>query len=1206
MTFGRIFLFEAAYQARRPATWLYLAASFFVGWSVIQGNYLDDARNGWMLLNAPLVVASTTVVGCLMWLFVGASVAGDAAARDVESGMHPLSYSAPVPKFDYLAGRFLAAYAINAVILLAAQAGMLLGMHWPDVEAEVLGPWRPVAFLLAFSMIALPNAFIATAMQFSFAALGRRPILSYFGSIMLFFASMGMAVFVATALHQPQLARLLDPVGMISIVSSLSDTWSAAEHNTRLVGPQHFLIANRLLWIAIGAAVLAFTYHRFRLVHPAEKSGRFLFRRRVQEKKKAPPSFGTAILAPVAQGQYGGATAWYQLAAVTVRSLRTLARGWTVIPPLLAVGILTCVVVTANMDWLGVPLVPRTEHVLTYLTAALANPGNRVWMAIPLLIIFYAGELVWSERDARMGEISGAAPVPDWVFFAGKFLALALLLAAWMLVLMLAGVIGQALLGYERIELGLYLKVMLGLQLADYLLFAVLALAVHTLVNHKQLGTLAALAVYGLIAFAPLLGLEHKLLVFGASPAWSYSDIRGFGASLAPWLAFKAYWAAWAVLLAVFARLAWVRGRESDPRARLRLVRERLTRPTLATAALAGTALLGLGGYVFYNTNLLNTYRPHDETIAQAAAYERAYARYTDLPQPRVVRSTMRVEIHPQRRAAEFRGSYQLVNPTAEPIDAVHVSLATGDGVQTRRVDFDRPSKLAKYDAALGYRIYQLATPLAPGQSMRLDYEVDFAPRGFGNRGADETIVANGSWISTANFLPAIGYQPARELDEPGDRLTQGLVARPRVPRLEDLKARQAVPGDVGIGFRAIVGTEANQVAVAPGVLRRSWSANGRRYFEYASDAPIREDVQFFSANYAVHTTRCDGVQVAIYHHPGHDNVVGDLERGACAALRLYASLWGPYPRSALHLVENAQRDIGAHSEPAQVDYGDGFARLDPAADPDGTNLVFAVAAHEVAHQWWGGVRLAPARVEGVGFLIESMATFSATQVVEKALGPDQLQAYLDLMRREYEVPRSLASPPLLRATEQFLNYRKGPLAMHALSQYVGRERVNLALRRFLDANRPGTVPLPTTLDLYRELQAVTPTRYQGLLHDLLASNTYWELDAEQMRSTKLPDGRWKVALDVRARKLVVDDAGAEIDQPLDEWVEVGLFPGSPRWSENGQMLVGKPMYLGQHRITRSRQTIEVIVAAKPGHAGIDPRALLVDLRPRDNFTPLR
>jgi hypothetical protein len=67
------------------------------------------------------------------------------------------------------------------------------------------------------------------------------------------------------------------------------------------------------------------------------------------------------------------------------------------------------------------------------------------------------------------------------------------------------------------------------------------------------------------------------------------------------------------------------------------------------------------------------------------------------------------------------------------------------------------------------------------------------------------------------------------------------------------------------------------------------------------------------------------------------------------------------------------------------VDYGDGFALLDPAREPEGLDLVFAVTAHEVAHQWWGGGRLQPARVEGVGFLIESMATYSATQ----ALIPD-------------------------------------------------------------------------------------------------------------------------------------------------------------------------------------------------------------------------
>lgn len=48
------------------------------------------------------------------------------------------------------------------------------------------------------------------------------------------------------------------------------------------------------------------------------------------------------------------------------------------------------------------------------------------------------------------------------------------------------------------------------------------------------------------------------------------------------------------------------------------------------------------------------------------------------------------------------------------------------------------------------------------------------------------------------------------------------------------------------------------------------------------------------------------------------------------------------------------------------------------------------------------------------GLLSESLSTYSALQVVEQALGPRQVRAYLDMMRREYQVPRSLASPPLL------------------------------------------------------------------------------------------------------------------------------------------------------------------------------------------------
>ena len=171
------------------------------------------------------------------------------------------------------------------------------------------------------------------------------------------------------------------------------------------------------------------------------------------------------------------------------------------------------------------------------------------------------------------------------------------------------------------------------------------------------------------------------------------------------------------------------------------------------------------------------------------------------------------------------------------------------------------------------------------------------------------------------------------------------------------------------------------------------------------------------------------------------------------------------------------------------------------------------------------------ARVEGVGLLIESMATYSATQVVEDMLGPAQLQAYLSMMRDQYQVPRSLAMPPLLRATEQFLNYRKGPLALYALSQYIGRDQVNLALRRLLDAHPPGSTPLATSLDLYRELQAVTPASYRGVLHDLFAANAYWELSATQARTRQLADGRWQLTLDLRARKLLAQIGACPIDR---------------------------------------------------------------------------
>src|SRR5690606_29047717 len=70
---------------------------------------------------------------------------------------------------------------------------------------------------------------------------------------------------------------------------------------------------------------------------------------------------------------------------------------------------------------------------------------------------------------------------------------------------------------------------------------------------------------------------------------------------------------------------------------------------------------------------------------------------------------------------------------------------------------------------------------------------------------------------------------------------------------------------------------------------------------------------------------------------------------------------------------------------------------------------------------------------------------YTAMGVAEDEFGFDYQQRLLSILRQEYSTPKSKADVPLLRGNEWFHNYRKGPLALYALSSYIGRDKVNLA-----------------------------------------------------------------------------------------------------------------------------------------------------------------
>jgi aminopeptidase N len=184
-------------------------------------------------------------------------------------------------------------------------------------------------------------------------------------------------------------------------------------------------------------------------------------------------------------------------------------------------------------------------------------------------------------------------------------------------------------------------------------------------------------------------------------------------------------------------------------------------------------------------------------------------------------------------------------------------------------------------------------------------------------------------------------------------------------------------------------------------------------------------------------------------------------------------------------------------------------------------------------------------------------------------------------MRQPFPYPPIHHGEPLLRGIDPYLAYRKGPFVLQTLSESIGSDSVETALRRLLQKHPAGKIPLATTLELYDELKRVSPDSSRQWLHDMFEVNTSFQLRAERAEAKLLADSTWQVSVEVSAQKILTDEGGHETQLPLEEWIEIGAFSSAGRLS--------KPLYLQKHRITSSRQTIIIGVPQKPLWVGIDP-----------------
>ena len=405
----------------------------------------------------------------------------------------------------------------------------------------------------------------------------------------------------------------------------------------------------------------------------------------------------------------------------------------------------------------------------------------------------------------------------------------AMLTAAGLVAVAVQAVRGTAPVDWLRLVAGLYAN--LGIATLH---LALLAVATQAILGRRWL----AVGVTAAVWVGTNLGFAHPLLRFGApiSPA---SGMNGFGPFLASQVALGIHWTAFCVvLLAAGRRVGACRSANAGGR----------TLPSLGPNAFAvvwtaGVAWLVSGGWILHNANI-GKVRPTDRNAQQGES---------DLPQPVYSRLALDIVISPLERILLSRGTAIAVNSLDVPIPELHFGIPPVLEV----VSLHMTGEFVGTDGATACHRYRLNRPLEPKETLKITFDLKWIPRGLIHGRAATPLLENGTFVSTADIVPALGCA-----NGPHPFQTAPPVA-----------------------YRARISTSLDQVAVTAGTLVRAWKENGWSFFEYEPQGPISPFTTVHSGHYAIHREARAGRLFEVFYHPKHRNNVGRMMGAGQAAL---------------------------------------------------------------------------------------------------------------------------------------------------------------------------------------------------------------------------------------------------------------------------------------------------------------------------------
>jgi len=1215
-----IFKFELLYWLKQPAIYIYAFIFFFLSSSwVSENNVTINGKWTGAFINSSIEIYRILHQFEPLLMFLIPVIIGLSVYRDFQANMPPILYSYPLKKWQYLGAKFASSFLVLTLISLFLWIGFQYGLTSEWLVQESIQPSDYQHFIQYYFVFLLPNLFLVSAIVFAVVLFSKNIYTGFVSVAILFGLKMGiMSLFEVSDLDI--LAQIFDPIAEVTLLFQ-TKYWTIEEANQNFLPMNGLILWNRLFWLGLSVLILFITY-RFFNFSGIQNLGNFwkkkeenhpnsILNSSVQISHKKFPSLDDFV--HYSTKNHFKTTLY--LAKIDFKKI--LFNPPFILLVLAGIVVIFLMISKGAVRW-------DTENYPT--TRSLISATIMFYSGLINLVTFVFGSwLVFRAKNASMHQLIDATATPNWVFFHSKILAIIGIQVFLYLVVMIGCILTQIANEYYHFEIGLYVFDLFGMQLIHSILWIVLMLLIYTLLNRAYLGVFLMLLTP---AFLISIGqMAHQIgLPFLEKPLFrynqglrdlfglAYSELDGYGGLLTAFFTYKLYWLSFGILLLIGVNLFWIRGFSDSFFHRIKIAKKRWNKPMKWISFASLFTFLSLGTAIYFEENNNNPSFSQEERKTRLLAIEEKLKPYLKLSPPKITSVKVNMDLFPEQRAFQANGEYTLTNKSEEPIDSILVNYIPN---LNHQYQFAQPFEVlfAEEIADLGHiHLVALKTPLQPNDSLKMTFQMAspidnwLYPNGYcktnGTFINDEICPRFGNWL---NYLKGtVGIKEEGPMNSPYDTLS--------ILHSEKEKDSQF------IDFESIISTSINQIALTPGYLQREWEENNRRYFHYKTNEKIAHSFLFCSGEFEVKRDKWNDINLEIYYKKQHDYNLDQLMGGMKAGLEFCTQNFSPYQFKQVRIIEFAQTGgASAHGFPNTIPWGEGAGFLaNLEGSEDGVDYVFGGAVHEVAHQWWGH-QVCPSNATGGLMLAESLSEYTNISVQELATDEEKVRKYLTTELEKYldahhrspaeESPLMFGNP-----AQPYVHYAKGLVVFYALKEYLGVEKLNGAIRKFVQKVALGKSKVTTSAQLVAEIEQITPDSLQYLTEDLFRQVSFYDNKTIAADAKKLSNGNVELSATFqiskyrnpnKKRRIYNDEKGAMLSAidpsssdtiqslPLADYLDVAIYSDE------------KIVFFERMKFEDILTEKQWVLKEKPTKIVLDPKGLMIDLDKKDNILEL-